>query len=189
MEGHTLIEGELWCTHMCSQSKDFRWFFFSYFIQVSFKRHFFWLPIRRVLLPELQHVVVDSAVTLGAPSFLPPRQREVNDSLSLHALEGKVSLHSISITINTWSFILNAFFFFFFYSKLHSVTRHSKWKVNLNTAINSDCRTQLVLLFYSLQPGSGLRRQEGWESTCIMTYTIPPDLYSLDAAAFCRKGA
>lgn len=71
------------------------------------------------MLPELQHVVVDSAVTLGPPSFFPPRLREVNDSLSLHALEGKVSLHSVSITINTRSFILNAAFFFF-YSKLHS---------------------------------------------------------------------
>lgn len=187
MEGHAFMEGELWCMHTYSQGKDLRWFFvFFIFHPVFF--FFFLLPIRRVLLPELRHVVVDSAVTLGPPSFLPPRLREVNDSLSLHALERKVSLHSISITINTWSFILNAFFFFF-YSKLCSVTRHSKWRVNLNTAMNSDCRTQLVLLFYSLQPGDGLRRKEGLESTCIMTYTIPADLYSLDAAAFCHKGA
>ncbi len=32
-----------------------------------------------------------------------------NDGLSLSALEGKVSLHSQSITINARSFILNAF--------------------------------------------------------------------------------
>lgn len=155
-----------------------------YFTQVFFVLFCFLLPISGVCC---SHVVVDSAVTVGPLSFFPPRQREVNDSLSLHALEGKVSLHSISITINTRSFILNAFFFFF-YSKLHSVTRRSKRRVNLNTAINSECWTQLLLI-YSLQPGSGLRREEGWESTCIMTYTIPADLYSLDAAAFCHNGA
>ncbi len=33
-----------------------------------------------------------------------------NDGLSLSALEGNVSLHSQSITINARSFILNAFF-------------------------------------------------------------------------------
>lgn len=33
-----------------------------------------------------------------------------NDGISLNALEGKVSLHSQSITINARSFILNAFF-------------------------------------------------------------------------------
>lgn len=147
-DGSLRTQGELWCMHMYAAGQGFNviFGFLFYFVQVSFKRHFFFsLPISIVLLPELWVVVVDSAVTLGSPSFFLPRLREVNDSLSLHALEGKVSLHSISITINTRSFILNACFFFFYF-KLHSVTPYSKLRVNLNTAVNSDCCTQLVLL-------------------------------------------
>lgn len=77
----------------------------------------------------------------------------------------------------------------FFFLKLHPVICRSDWRVNLNRAINSDCRTQLVLLIYSLELSTGLRREEGWESRCIMTYTFPPDLYSLGAVAFCHEGA
>lgn len=112
---------------------------------------------------------------------------EENDSLSLDALEGKVSLHSVSITIKTRSFILNAVFFFFL--KVHTLLCRSELRLNLNWAINSERCSQLVLLIYSPELGTGLRRDEGWPSTCIMTPAFPPDLYSLGAKAFCHQGA
>lgn len=107
---------------------------------------------------ELWHVIVDTVMTLDPVSFFPSCVRGRKWCLSLDALEGKVSLHSISITINTRSFILNAFYFFFLFLKLHPVICRSEWRVNLNSdrerAINSDRPTQLVLLIYSLELGT-----------------------------------
>lgn len=83
-----------------------------YFIQVSFKRHLFYASHQERVAPWVAACCCRLCSDIGPSVILPSATKE--SKWSLYALEGKVSPHSISITINTRSFILNAAFFFLF---------------------------------------------------------------------------